>query len=125
VSNSKSNKFTPGPWTSGPAVDESKFEIATQDGTKRIAVVDMHAYETTKTNAALIAAAPECIDMLIRVLKAMPRDLSLDGLQLESDITELIRKATGGAEHRCIECGVRMPDTENKTCDVCHEGGAE
>lgn len=61
----------------------------------------------------------------LKMYKAMPRDLSLDGLQLESDITELIRKATGGAEHRCIECGVRMPDTENKTCDVCHEGGAE
>lgn len=90
---SKQNKFTPGPWSSGVFVDETKFEIATADNRKRIAVVDMHSFEETKANARLIAAAPEIIAMLERIERMGAVEFSRTGM---GSLRALIRKATGG-----------------------------
>ncbi len=90
----KNAKHTPGPWT---IFDDSDGEVLTiQPMSAQLVVCDPDDVSTNRANAYLIAAAPELLEALKRVLQNMPKDLSLDGLQLESDLKSLIAKATGG-----------------------------
>jgi hypothetical protein len=83
-----STQHTPGPWkTNGDPY------VSTADGRRSIAFCDSHqqAHED-RANARLIAAAPDLLDALLRVL----RDVASDGLDgWEDQARAAIAKATG------------------------------
>jgi hypothetical protein len=60
-----------------------------------ICTTEESSIEETEANARLISMAPCMLEMLERVLKNIPKDLSLDGLQLESDLKTIIHQIKG------------------------------
>jgi hypothetical protein len=84
------DKHTQGPW-----IIEAQG-IYANGGHKRVATAMSHEHEidwpTTMANARLIAAAPELLEALLRVL----RDVASDGLDgWEDQARAAITKATG------------------------------
>ena len=91
---------TPGPWTSGRAIpaDDTVSRIV-RAGADHIAVVmDLDgAAQEAVDNARLIAAAPDLLDALRRVMRHVPADTG--GASLSDDLYRArlaIARATGG-----------------------------
>jgi len=81
-------KHTPGPWGMGQTGESSDFEI--NAGNKQVAVVrdgrhvlDMKSNEESTANARLIAAAPELLAALNRMMRVTPmaNDQQIEAIQ--------------------------------------------
>ena len=91
------SKHTPGPWKIGATPPNGEQTIGTQQGLM-VAVATTGANTPTEANARLIAAAPELLDLLNKVLPlvAFAYDKGLaDAEIIGRDIESAIAKATG------------------------------
>lgn len=94
-------KHTSGQWHKRNGDTENHFEIIGDFATnKTIALLPLRAFvpeEEAEANAKLIAAAPELLDMLIRISKIEDHAFTLksfDVKRLKSEVNEAISKAT-------------------------------
>ena len=76
---SEQAKFTPGPWMVLPSVQDGQFCILTEHGPRKdIACTYGFPADPREANARLIAAAPELLEALQRLMRHFPPDSDLE-----------------------------------------------
>lgn len=105
-------EHTPGPWKRWPTAREEFSQVVTAIGStveicytkeilgeKRTYIDESRSIETT-ANARLIAAAPDLLEALHRLLVAIEVDIDMGAI---SAAKAAIEKATNGEESRCMK----------------------
>ena len=84
-------KHTSGPWK----VDSNELDSLFISDSNDFVIASLCVHESMRENANLIAAAPELLEMLIKLVATMPNEMSLNGEMLRVRARKAIAKATG------------------------------
>ncbi len=92
-------RHTPGPWVWSPHDGYPSTDLIGGDGSDVLQIYESHGggYMPNKSNARLIAAAPEMLEVL---LEAVDRNLAVEDADWWGRVYAAIDKATGNNDAR-------------------------
>lgn len=88
-----SSKHTPGPWTFDL---ENRDVVRTETGCNSILIAQLYKDSRTEANARLIAASPELLELLEKILTDKLKQPNGYAATFVQEIRVLVNKAKGG-----------------------------